>query len=111
VEDDINVNSIKEDAEHKHELAALGGTPEPGDLVCYPTFVSHGKQFIGHVALVESVDPGYTAGAYNLLNVIQCHGPNHFRPGVVRTDGAVFTRHDEVWPGHPCKIIVMKERV
>lgn len=123
VEDDINVNSILEDAKHNKELAettllpALGyDRPIPGDLLCYPTFTTDSvKPHIGHVAIVEVVPAGYKPGRFDMLTVIQCHGPNGFKPGVVRTDGSLFVHHDGVWDGsnnsdRRCQIVRMKER-
>lgn len=115
VSDDINVNSIMEDAEHHQELALCEVfQPKPGDLLCYPTFSVKGvdRPFIGHVGFIEAVGPGYKAGRYDLLTVIQCHGPNHFKPGVVRTDGSLFMHHDSVWPQveRQCRVVRMRER-
>jgi hypothetical protein len=122
VEDDINVNSIIEDAKHKGELVEgwvgpfeVIQNPRAGDLICYPTFWLYGKQFIGHVAIIEIVPANYKPGRFDLLTVIQCHGPNGFRPGVVRTDGSLFVHHDDVWNdsndySRRCKIVRMKER-
>lgn len=118
VEDDINVNSTIEDAVHKKELAERvllsGDKPEPGDLLCYPTFQyrDRGKKFIGHVAIINDVLDNYVAGRYDLLSIIQCHGPDGFKPGVVETDGSLFLHHDSLWPKdeHRTKIVRMKER-
>lgn len=124
IEDDINVNSILEDAQHHQELSrGIVGEPKipppckPGDLLCYPTFYVKGvtRPFIGHVALIEKVPDGWFGG-YDALTVIQCHGPDHFKPGVIRSNGYVFTQHDAKWPGDSnrerrCKIVRMKERV
>jgi hypothetical protein len=119
VEDDINVNSIIEDAEHNNELAAciVAESPQPGDLLCYPTFYMPGRPrpFIGHVAIIETVSKDYKSGRFDLLTVIQCHGPDFFKPGVVRTDGSLFMHHDAQWNGKDdgdrrCKIVRMRER-
>lgn len=114
VEDDINVNSMMEDATHKKELAeGVVTVPRPGDLICYPTFYVKGVKnpFIGHVALIEGVPAVWVPGRYDTLAVIQCHGPNGFRPGVVRTDGSLFLHHDHVWPQpeRQCRIVRMRE--
>lgn len=121
VEDDINVNSIMEDAAHKKELAQNEVfTPIPGDLLCYPSFnitsvdgdkVITNHRFIGHVGIIEECSK-YTRGRYDLITIIQCHGPNGFKPGVVRTDGSLFMHHDSVWPKseHKTRIIRMRER-
>lgn len=116
VSDDVNVNSIMEDAVHNRELAdSVVTIPRPGDLLCYPTFYLKGikKPFIGHVAIITGVSKDYKPGNYNQLTVVQCHGPDGFTPGVVLTDGSIFRHHDANWPKeeHRCKIIRMKERV
>lgn len=120
VEDDINCNSAIEDANHKQELFTEVDTPRPGDLLAYPSFylrLNDGTrhQFIGHVGLVSSVprlwDPKHRN--YRGCGVIQCHGPNGFKPGVVVTDGSIWQQHDVGWPKpeHCTHIIRPKERV
>jgi hypothetical protein len=117
VEDDINVNSIMEDAVHKQELCHVVdfGLPMPGDLLCYPTFKSGGHQFIGHVGIV--VDTGLDSRVvysrrWDRLKVAQCHGPNGFQPGAVLTDGSIWLHHDAIWPTPLTRtqLIRMKER-
>lgn len=102
ISDDLNVNSIVEDSHHKCELTEpeleAWDHPIVGDLLCYPSFKFKGVPFIGHVALIERVPEDYTDGRYDQLTVIQCHGPDHFKPGVVRTDGSLFLHHDSKWP-------------
>lgn len=114
VSDDINSDSALEDGLHKQELFTVVTTPRPGDLLIYPSIRVLGKRFIGHVGLIEHVPAEWDAGApqYNLLTVIQCHGPNGFRPGVVRTDGSVWAHHDHLWPKaqHKTQIVRPKER-
>lgn len=120
VDDDINCNSLIEDAEGAKTVSmflAPTVAPRPGDLLVYPTLrftKSDGKvlTFIGHVALIESVPVAYTPGDYSSLTVLQCHGPNGFKPGVVRTTGEVFELHDVTWPkpAHRTRVIRMKER-
>lgn len=120
VEDDINCNSLLEDAQHKQELATLSPLiPRPGDLLVYPTIRitsnGHGPlTFIGHVGLVESAPPAWDPSQprYDLLSVIQCHGPDGFTPGVVRTDGMIWARHNANWPKpeHRAYVVRMKER-
>lgn len=118
VSDDINCNSALEDAQHHQELFILPplGDIKPGDLLLYPTFQlsdSSGlvHQFIGHVGLVESVPSGWTpAQTYLPLSVIQCHGPNGFSPGVVRTDGSIWAHHDLVWPKEQHRVHVVRPK-
>lgn len=120
VADDINCNSLIEDSNHAQELSTdiTGDIPGPGDLLTYPTFnlqYSPGKllTFIGHVGIVVDVSPRYVPGRYDLLSIAQCHGPNGFTPGAVRTDGSIWAHHDTVWPRpeHRTHLIHMKERV
>lgn len=114
VSDDINSDSALEDAHHRKELFDLADRPQPGDLLIYPSIRLNGHRFIGHVGLIEAVPAEWDAAfpQYGLLTVLQCHGPNGFRPGVVRTDGAVWQHHDHIWPkpAHRTQIIRPKER-
>jgi hypothetical protein len=122
VEDDINCNSLLEDAQHRQELAVIAkDAPRPGDLLVYPTIrissnAHNTLTFIGHVGIVENNrlltawDPSNPR--YDLLSVIQCHGPDGFRPGVVRSDGSIWARHNINWPKpeHRAYVVRMKER-
>lgn len=100
VEDDINVNSIMEDAVHWLELAYEISPAEvmPGDLLCYPTFKVSGKRFIGHVGIVTDIAPKYTNGKYQYLLVAHCHGPNLRTPAVTLNTGMLWEKHDKLWP-------------
>lgn len=102
VSDDVNVNSAIEDGEHKQELFITlppGTMPQPGDLLCYPTFKYAGKEFIGHVAIVLDVPGNYVPGSgWHDLSVIQCHGPDGFKPGAVMTDASHWDQYAHNWP-------------
>lgn len=99
VSDDINCNSAIEDADHKRELFERVALPEPGDLLTYPSFISGGKHFIGHVAIITHVPLGWKPGDHwGDLTVVQCCGPNGHRPGIVRTDASHWDAHDRTWP-------------
>lgn len=113
VSDDINSDSALQDARYKQELFVEVTAPRPGDLLIYPSIYIKGKRFIGHVGLVESVPAVWTVGEYNKLGILQCHGPNGFRPGVVRSDGSTWTKHDVVWPkeAHRSALVRPKERI
>lgn len=117
VSDDINCNSAIEDGLHKGELfltMAPGTRPVPGDLITYPTIYLRGHEFVGHVGLVEFVPADYKAGeGWHRLQILQCHGPNGFKPGVVRTDGSIWDHHDAVWPlpAHRTQLVRPRERV
>lgn len=115
VTDNINCNSALEDGLHEQSrfvTLAEGASIRPGDLLLYPTFSSRGKKFIGHVSLVEKVPDGWNYGQWSHLTVIQCHGPNGFKPGVVRTDGSIWNHHDSLWgkPEHRSRVVRPKER-
>lgn len=109
--DDINCNSAIEDAQHARDCFVLveqqpEAEPQVGDLLAYPTIYLAGKEFPGHVCIVVGIDRyladpyvwDFAKPRYDLLDVAQCHGPNTFKPGVVRTDGSIWMRHDSVWP-------------
>lgn len=99
VSDDLNSNSIIEDAHHRQELfEPVLGAPEPGDLIAYPTFrlPGHPLPWIGHVAIVVGVDRW--DGAFASLEIVQCIGPNGRTPGIVESTGAHFDEHNVTWP-------------
>jgi len=102
VSDDLNSNSMIEDADHAQELFRRVAAPEAGDVLCYPTIHLQGHTFIGHVALVIGVDRAGAwdpkAPAYHLLDIAQVCGPNGRRPACIATDGHVFDKHSETWP-------------
>lgn len=116
VEDDLNVNSIMEDAVHRTELAvplAVYELPKPGDLLCYPSFIVRGVgQKIGHVAIIEHVPDTYVHENWRQLHIIHCHGPARHTPAVERASGYLFEQHDNTWPteARRTKVIRMKER-
>lgn len=114
VADDVNSDSALEDAHHNRELFETTTVPRPGDLIIYPSIYLSGKRFIGHVGLVAATPAEWDPKApqYNLLTVYQCHGPNGFKPGVVKTDGSVWAHHDSIWPKpeHRTQLVRPKER-
>lgn len=109
VADDLNCNSAIEDARHKRELFAEVAYDEaqPGDLITYPTIRIGLKVFIGHVGLITWAPEHMTGHDLYKLQLVQCHGPNGFRPGAVTSDGSVFQHHDANWPKpqHRCAIL------
>jgi hypothetical protein len=116
VTDDMNNNSVLEDAEHTQDLAEIVTTPAPGVLLIYPTITlpDHpGMRWIGHVGIVTSVrrcsEWDNATPDYSLLDVAQCMGPNGRRPGVVSTDGAIWSHHDSLWgkPEHRTRMARM----
>lgn len=120
VSEDINCNSAMEDGLHKQELFNTldeGAHIIPGDLLLYPTITvkvnGTTKRFIGHVGLIERIPSGFKYGDWGSLGIIQCHGPNGHTPGVVRTDGGTWVRHDGLWgkPEHRTRIVRPKERL
>src|SRR5262245_37118915 len=102
VSDDINTDSGIEDALGAQELFTIVTPPPlPGDLLLYKTIHLSGyPPFIVHVGLVvspapESWDPVHPA--YETLAIAQCRGPDHRAPGVIRTDGSIWSHHDAIW--------------
>jgi hypothetical protein len=113
VSDDINTDSVFEDATHKKELGVIVDTPRPGDLLLYPSVRRNGKRIlVGHVSLIEKVPAEWDIRdpQYDLLTVLQSYGPNGRKPGIRRTDGSIWDRHDDAWSKHKSVIIRMKER-
>ncbi len=120
VETDINCNSALEDGLHKQEVFTTipeGSCIQPGDCLVYPTIrlkvSGKTKTFIGHCGLVERVPVGFKYGDWTSLTIIQCHGPNGRAPGVVRTNGSIWSRHDELWGKleHRTRVVRPHERI
>jgi hypothetical protein len=116
VSDDLNCNSAIEDADHAQELFERVTTPAPGALVAYPTIRLPGQPtpWIGHIAIVVGVSRCTTwdheRPDYSLLDVVQCHGPNGRRPGIVASDGAVWNQHDATWPKPEHRTVMLQVR-
>lgn len=121
VDDDINCNSLIEDALTTQELCYVveSGIPQPGDLLVYASLrleLKDGTVFknIGHVGIVigNSRIVGHAWSwqdpAYRLLDIAQCKGPNGRAPAVVQTDGSLWEKHDEVWPKPAHRTIVLR---
>jgi hypothetical protein len=114
VSDDINSNSAIEDADHDQDLFRRVAAPEPGDLLCYPTFRldGHPRPWIGHVAIVLGTDRAGNwdpaAPQYHLLDIAQCCGGNDRKPAAIATDGSVFDKHDHDW-NNPLRLAGMTD--
>lgn len=123
VDDDINCNSLIEDALTTRELCELvtSGIPQPGDLLVYPSLRLHLADSsifptIGHVAITLSnarVSPSqwdWNHPPYHLLDVAQCKGPPQRTPAVIQTDGSIWSAHDDKWPkpAHRSCVVRMK---
>lgn len=123
IDDDINCNSVIEDALTDQEICEVVrvGIPQPGDLLVFASLrltLHDGTPFknIGHVGIVignSRVGAGVWNGQarpYHLLDVAQCRGPNGREPAVIQTDGSLWERHDEIWPrpAHRTFVIRMK---
>ena len=129
VDDDINCNSLIEDALTTKEVCELvtTGIPQPGDLLVYPSLrltLQDGSIFktIGHVAITLSnarVSPSlwtWDDPPYHLLDVAQCKGPGPRdgkpgrSPAVIQTDGSIWSAHDDKWPkaAHRSCVVRMK---
>jgi hypothetical protein len=126
VEDDINCNSLLEDSVHLQQLCTRvnpGESIKVGDCLAWPTFRLRAfaephevLTFVGHIGMVDYVPSDFVFSTTNptlwhRLGIIQCHGPNHFTPGVVETDGSIWGRHDELWgkEEHRTHVIRFKE--
>lgn len=123
VDDDINCNSLIEDALTAKEVCELvvDAVPVPGDLLVYASLrleLASGQLFknIGHVGIVISNDRAFGVPwskdhpPYHLLDIAQCKGGNGRTPAVIKTDGSLWEHHDEVWPkpAHRTFVIRMK---
>jgi hypothetical protein len=105
IEDDINVDSIIEDADParggRGELGELVTTPAPGILLLTPTIKIPEKNFIepGHVRLIIDASR-WNPSAPRWADVVylECRGPNGRKPGVVRNTGESVDEHDRLWP-------------
>jgi len=113
VEDDINSNSMAEDAVHRADMfqfvAAFvdhphdfGGaaSPLPGDLLVYPTTRAWG---IGHAAII--VTP---AARLQDMRIVQCVGPRGRRPAILRSDASHFELRRS--QGVPVSIVRPRQR-
>jgi hypothetical protein len=121
VDDDINCNSLIEDALTTREICELvTDEPQLGDLIVYPTIRIKGVDgevhtFIGHVGIVIGNKRAqgrwdWQHPPYRLLDIAQCKGPNGRAPAVVQTDGSIWEAHDAKWPkpSHRTCVIRMK---
>jgi cell wall-associated NlpC family hydrolase len=102
VSDDVNTDSMIEDADHARDLfAPTDGAPQPGDVLVYHTITlpDHpGMRWIGHVALVVGTDRLGTVVDYSMLDVVQARGPNGRMPAAIASDGSIWSHHDLMWP-------------
>lgn len=117
VADDLNYNSLIEDAEHHQEIAVpVTDAPQLGDVLCYPTIhlPGHPQPWIGHGSIVVGLDRagGFDPSSpkFSLLDVVHCHGPAGVAPAITRSDGSVFDVHSERWPKpeHRSRLLRMK---
>jgi hypothetical protein len=123
VDDDINCNSLLEDALTAQEICCIveSGIPQPGDLIVYPSLrltLKDGSLFktIGHIGIVlgnsRIIGNAWTwqDPPYHLLDVAQCKGPNERKPAVIQTDGSIWSAHDDKWPkpAHRSRVVRMK---
>lgn len=101
VVDDLNCNSMIEDAKHGQELAEVAFTPAPGLLIMYPTIHLFGipHPWIGHVKIIVGVDRvtswDHDHPDWSLLDTVECM-PNV--PAIVRGTGSGMAAHDKLWP-------------
>jgi hypothetical protein len=109
IEDDINVDSILEDADPERggrcELGELVTIPAPGILLLTPSIhleanEHHGKfDEPGHVRLIiDATRWNPAAPRWADVIYLECHGPNKHTPGVTRSTGESVDRWDAKWP-------------
>ena len=46
----------------------------------------------------DDIDLDGPSPVTTLLGVVQCRGPNGRRPGIIATDGSIWSHHDAQWP-------------
>lgn len=128
--DDINVDSLLEDAEPvlgRGELTERIELPELGALVAYPSVritndEGETRRIPGHVGIIVGVFGGITLPGladewdpmhpdYRRLKVAHACGPNFRKPGIVVTDGTTWMRHDELWPKPQHKTRILRVRM
>ena len=105
VSDDLNVDSICEDSDPRRgghlELGELVTIPAPGILLITPTIRIPEKSFtmMGHVRLIiDATRWNPDAPRWADVVYLECRGPQHRKPGVVRNTGESVDQHDSVWP-------------
>jgi hypothetical protein len=105
VSDDLNVDSILEDADPRRggllELGELATIPAPGILLLTPTIRIPAKNFVdpGHVRLIIDAtkwDP--SASKWADVTYLECCGGPGRAPGVIRNTGESVDKWDSVWP-------------
>jgi len=123
VTDDINSDSALYDAIHNHDLFQLvAGPPVAGDLLIIPSRFNPktGKrEGIGHVMATRQNralewDHAVLPRPWDLVDVIQCRGPNGKRPGVIVSDASYCAKHDAKWvkvPSMWTQVIRVREEV
>lgn len=107
VTDDVNTDSIIEDATHRRDVFALAPTPAPGDLIVYRSIWWHDgrandvgigqRRWIGHVGVIVTVPPGAGIDELHALGVVHCHGPTGNTRAVTLSDGSIWAHHAAVW--------------
>lgn len=105
IEDDINVDSIIEDADParggRGELGELVKVPTPGILLMTPTIKipERGYDDPGHVRMIIDASKWDPARPRFVdLVYLECRGPNGRAPGVVRNTGESVDVHNAKWP-------------
>lgn len=105
VSDDINCDSVLEDADPARggmqELGEIVEIPAPGVLLITPTIRIPAKNFVepGHVRLIIDATHWHPdVPLYENVIYLECHGPNGHTPGVTRSNGRSVDLHDQLWP-------------
>lgn len=117
IEDDLNVDSIIEDADPARggrlELGELVTIPAPGILLMTPTIRIPAKNFVepGHVRMIlDATRWNPAAPRYADVVYLECRGPNRRAPGVVRNTGESVDQWDAVWPTHKAVMVRIRAR-
>lgn len=108
VEDDINVDSLLEDADPdrggRQELGELVTEPAPGVLILTPTIRIPERNFVepGHVRMIVDCSRVHAwvsrLPLFAQVTYLECRGPDGRRPGVVRDSGESVDQHNAKWP-------------
>lgn len=122
IEDDLNVDSIIEDADPARgghqELGEVVTAPAPGVLLLTPTITLPANERLpdgfhepGHVRLIldaarwRPVRPKWADVTY-----LECHGPDRHVPGVTRNTGESVDKWDANWPKPMHRAVMVRVR-
>lgn len=126
VVDDINTNSMIEDAEYTSDLfvpVPIGAPILAGDLLCYPTIQLRDdagdwirdasgkpKQWIGHVQMAIEPTRTVSGGPYADCIIAQCCGGEDRRPAIVTGYATHMDEWAKTWPKFQHTVKVLRVR-